>query len=799
MRIQLIAFVAVMAVFISPAGPSRRLARAEEPVTITVTDKALVPDTIRLGINLTEDNNYDNAMVKVRLAENFEGVRYRMCTWGPLQDEHGAYVWFPPTRDPEVWEAMKGKFRYTILGGPAKGTTGFIKDIRMQVCPADDQKREVCYIEFDKRVPPWTEGEQHGILLEMERPTQGSIRETITGAVCNTVGDPIHIGDVPPGSFGRAALWLKGTDQIAHYAYVPVLANVAVIPGSWRVQLWAKARSGNPTFHVNMGGSSPDACVKKIEIPLDGEWEKHDLTINLPEGTEASNVYLVASEGEVLVDDVLLWKEEPGANPTAFRDICVDALLKLKPGVLRRVQMGGSDLKTNLRPGLRQMAWTRYFPNLLRGGRNTARGYVFTMHDFYLLCEYIGADPWYCVPGTLYPEETNILMEYLGAPPDVGYGKVRAGLGHPTPWTDVFDTIYVEIGNEAWNPSGYATGSYNGPDHWKDIIAIGKASPHYRENILFVAGSQAASSHRTNVVLENAPNADRVAVAPYIVHWLFKDEVAPLQSDEELFEWLFGFTARRVLHPEGSMRRQFENARAKGVELATYEHNYHMTHPSAEEDGAPIGLRNRLIASLGGGINLVNDSLHMMRELGVRSQCFFNLSQKHFREGVKLWGFTPGLNVNDQRYRPSFLATEIANHVIGGDLVETRHSAEEPTFSAWGRFGRQRPRQEPELTTYGPLPSLWSYAFKDGQTRGLILFNLDTTRAHTVRLQLPGAVRGRTARSWRLAADSIAANNEYETGEPQVKIAEETMKNFTSGSEITLPPHSMLALKWDEQ
>ena len=35
-------------------------------------------------------------------------------------------------------------------------------------------------------------------------------------------------------------------------------------------------------------------------------------------------------------------------------------------------------------------------------------------------------------------------MEYLGAPADVGYGRRRAELGHPQPWTEVFDHIHVE-------------------------------------------------------------------------------------------------------------------------------------------------------------------------------------------------------------------------------------------------------------------------------------------------------------------------------------------------------------------
>ena len=156
----------------------------------------------------------------------------------------------------------------------------------------------------------------------------------------------------------------------------------------------------------------------------------------------------------------------------------------------------------------------------------------------------------------------------------------------------------------------------------------------------------------------------------------------------------------------------------------------------------------------------------------------------------------PGLNLHEPRYRPSFLATEIANHVIAGDLVETTHSAGEPTFTAKGVLYRQW-GQEPKVTEYGPIPAIRSYAFRDNHRRGLILFNFDAEQTHTVKLAIPGAVRGKTATAWRLAADSIAANNEYETGEPQVRIDEETINDFTAARQIDVSPDSMLVLQWE--
>jgi hypothetical protein len=763
-------------------------AQAADVTTVRITDQALVTDTIRLGINTCGDNYWDSAIVKTRVAENFEGVRYRMITWGPVQDENGLATWFSPPK--EAFEAMKGKVRYRILGGPAKGATGVIKDFATKKIR---DGRTLTYIVFDKTVPA-SGGSKNGLLLEFERLDQGCIGETSNTAFWNAAQNAACIGDVPPGSFGKAALWLKGAEKKAHYTFVPIWANQIDPDGTWRVQFWAKAKAGKPTLRLNL------RAARIPEMQPDAQWRKHDLHVELSNWPARDNSIAMrfeAADGDVLLDDIVIWKEEQHRNPTPFRDTMVDVIRKLRPGILRYLQMGGSDLETNLRPRLEQVAWSRDFRDLLRGARNKARRYRFNLHDYYLLCEHVGAAPWYCLPGTLHPEEIPRLMEYLGAPADVGWGKLRAQLGHPEPWTEVFDTIYIEFGNEAWNPGGYATGSFNGPDHWRDQIAAGKASPHYKPCVVFVAGSQAASPWLTRRIMEDVPNADRYAIAPYLMNQTPKTTLAPLDTDDKLFRWVHAYTLRRVLEPGGNVFKQYENVKGTDKELASYEHHFHITLPQEKDGGAPVARRNHIIASLGGGVNILNDALLMMREKKIRAQCLFNLNQKQFYEGIKLWGFCPGLSLTDQRYRPVFLATEIANKVIGGDLVATEHTGAKPTFGATGLF--EDTRRKGTVTTYENIPTLWSYAFKDGTRRGLILVSLDTHAKHPVALQFAGKVKDGAATAWWLTADDIGANNEYETGTPQVKIVEETINNFASGRTIELPPHSMLALKWEEE
>ena len=720
------------------------IAHGAEPVEVTITDKVLVTQTKRLGINTGGDNYYNSAMRKVRAAANFEGVRYRMCTWGPVMDETGLYVYFSPSKDREAWQAMKGKVRYTILGGPNKGKQGVIKDIRVQdTILHNGKKGRYCYIEFDQPMTPHKE-HQIGVMLELDRLDQGSIREKSNPEFWNTPGNTAHIGDVPPGSFGQAALWLKAGEGSSRYAFGLSFGRMlAAGDTQWKVSLWAKAKTGSPTLTVHVG-------EQHRQVPLTDEWVHHDLEITLPGTSPNDNIAGVvkAEGGDVLIDDIEFILDEPSRNPTPFRDILIDPLKKLNPGILRVLQTGGSDLAGILRPRLQQVGWSRDFRNLLRGGRNTAYFYGSSLHDFYVLCEYVGADPWYCLPGTIHPEEVNLFMEYLGGSADTVGGKIRADLGHPQPWTEVFEHIYVEIGNEAWNPAGYATGSYNGPGHWSDIFAKVKASPYYSTKVRCIAGGQSGAPHITRRALENAPNADLACIAPDMIHKLKKTDIEPLDTDEKLFKWIFAFADWRVNEADGEVRMNFEYATAADAELCIYEHNYHITKPSAKKDGAPIELRNRIIASLGGGVNLIKS--FAAHAAGLR--CPLPVPLHPEPEAVPGRSQALGLHGGPEHPGPA-LPAQLPGHGTRQQGYRRRprgNPAQRRRTGIHGLFGTSlgaRWAQKPEFSDYGPLPTLRSYAFKDGKTRGLILVNLDTKDPHDVKVNFPGTVKDKAARA----------------------------------------------------
>ncbi len=785
--------VSVTLLFVLTAGLPAQLsvslaAETDDVTVIEMTDKVLVTDTVRFGINLGGDTYYSGAaLVKDRARENFEGTSYRQCHFGPGSDSEGASTWFGSQYGD--WDKILVGAKYTILSGPSRWTTGTLKGISTKPFMHQDAMKPSRYFQFDQAIEPMPAN--GGFMVESLRLDEGCLRSL--DGFWTSKHNEIVIGDVPENSFGCAALKLNGLQDKAHHRFQTFYQRFGDTNGTWRVRFWAKAAGGEPRLRI-----SPDRYGEPVDIVPSKQWREYERTLTVtgfPEPKDAQDnrmpfFTIEASAGNVLVDDVELWQAGSN-NPTVFRDDCIAMLRRFNPGPVRTLQMGGSTVDNTLSPPLKSHRYNSR-PNAKMGPYHSQSRDPYSLHELYTLCELIGAEPWYCLPGTLNRQEMTHFIEYLGGPAHVGYGKKRAEMGQPRPWTEVFKTIHVEFGNEAWNNAGsYQCGGFNGPGYWQDLIETGKNSAYYQPNIVFHAAGQASYVGRNEGIMKNAPNADRFSVAPYIIQSLTKDDAERMDTNDRLFRWAFGWAIHRSRDSDGTMRENYELAKQAGIELSIYEVNHHITHG----DG-PLEPRNRLVTSIGGGLNVANNMLTMMKDHHLRSQCLFSLAQHSYTAhgvgAVRLWGTALCMRKGHERYRPTFLACAIANKVIGGCLVETRHRGEDPTFEATGTF-----RHNKGVETLRNLPVIWSYGFAEGARRGLILVSLDTAKTRSVAIEFEGRVARGTARQWLLSADRISANNEYEAGDPQVKMTESEVSGFASGKRIQLHPFSMLALEWE--
>jgi hypothetical protein len=454
--------------------------------------------------------------------------------------------------------------------------------------------------------------------------------------------------------------------------------------------------------------------------------------------------------------------------------------------------MGGSTIKNTINPPIKSFNYqSSRFPIKLDGygARTTQDSYG--LHQFYTLCEHIGAQPWFSLPGTMHEDEMTYFMQYLAGDSSTPGGRHRIELGHKKPWTETFKIIHIEFGNEAWNNAPhYGQGGYNKAGYWTDLVNTGKRSPFYTKKIIFHAGVQAANISGTKAVIKANPNADAFALGPYIIHSLDNSQLDEMKTEDAFFRWVLSFPVWRATASDGTMVKQYEMASKNNQGLSVYEINHHITGGDA-----PLDMRNKIADGMGGATSVLNSMLLHMKHQKVRTQCLFNATGNYYiklkdnpRALVHLWGAILSLDTKTgPRYRPTFLTTQMANGVISGDLVQTRHSSNEPTFSAHGIYTRGAVPK-----TIDDIPSLYSYAFKTKKGTGLILVNLDIKNSHSIKIQ-QGKNNQEKAKRQTLTGKSFTANNEFEVGKAQVSIIEDTVD---VNAKISIPPHSVITLQW---
>ncbi|MBI5723215.1 MAG: sigma-70 family RNA polymerase sigma factor [Planctomycetes bacterium] len=826
------------AILVAQGGktPTETVVQTTAPVTavpatpgdatvVEITDKVLVKDCVPFGVNLSYGNDSPEASpwLKDRIRASFEGSTYRQCLLGVVQDETGVTLWVGPS--PE-WQKIHLGAKFTILNGPAKGMTGTIKEITTKKVVIDGKEKEYPYYVFDKTVPappldksglPDPQVGPPGVMVEKLLFDEGYIGESSNYFLPNAgmkdkfpqgPREDVLIGDVRPGSTGRAVCHLIApeTGNKAFIRFDTIAQHLGQTNGTWKVSFWAKAKAGTPAMEVLAVKDMRGTVSPAQKITLEKDWKKYDLTFDVagipepadwkdPKKSSNGRLYFLweVGGGEALLDEVSAQMADE-QNPTVFRDDLIATLKRLNVGSVRSNQQGGNTIDNIFTPGFLNHCGTSSRSAILLGPYGNVKRLPFSVSEMYTLCEQIGSDPWYCLPGTLHKEEMSKFMEFIGAPADTGLGKLRAQLGHPKPWTESLRFIHVEIGNEAWNSAPpYHSSGFWGSDYWRELIETAKKSPYYRPNVLFHVGGPVSPTKNT-LILQYTPNGDRLSIAPYLLDDDYrKEDMAFLDTQDKFYRWLLAWPIFRSRDPRGKTYKNYQLAKKANMELSIYEINYGVyadkNSPWMEEP------RKRMFTTLGGGIGLINNLLVMLKEQGIRTQNVFPLASG---SDGGLWDFVLSMRKGHERYRPNFLGLSTVNQAIGGDLVETIHAGADPKWGGEGLFYIEW-KKEPQCIKYENIPCIMSYAFRNKNKRGLILVNLDLAQNLPVQLRFPGEAKGGKAVSRLLTADKITASNEWEVGEPQVSIKEETITDFSSGRKIVVPPFSMISLTWEDK
>lgn len=748
-------FIAAVALAFSAAGCQPGPA---DQASIEITDHIVRRNVLRLGMNLAGTNFYDSGqMMKNLLFRNpgFEGEIYQSvirCAAGTPNscvDDNPSTAW--PSG---FWDGAA----YEFFQGNARGRTG---KIQSSTAPAEGRGTAFLLGEDGPAV-------QAGDYLIVKKAFPGNGQTGWWPTSCCGGSVRTELNDLPPGSQGKQAIRLSamggGKAELSSFLDSTEGRTFLQLRGRYRLSFRGKGAGGANRLNVNVVRNTASMAARYFTrtVNLAPRWENYSFEFSAGEtglSVGTLQVDFAPLDADVLLDDVVLEQADGDPkNVTAFRDPVLAALRRLQPGLLRfwGGQLGET-LDNQIAPQFARQragfsAWSKQQDDI-----------HYSLPEFLSLCEAVGARPYYVVPTTFSTAEMRGLIEFLGAPASGGYGARRAESGHAEPWTKTFPRIYLEFGNEAWN------GIFKGGTIEDAAAYGGRAAELFRaaraaegfdpSRFSLILGGQAVNPERNRAILSASSAYDALAVAPYQMN-----DVDASGGNEELFAPLFA-EPKTINAPGGYMGRNaaLAHAAAGSPSLMVYEVNVSTTGGAISQAAL-----DRFIPSMGTGLAVVENMLLMLRELGVREQMFWSLPQYSFRRGdgkvVKLYGAVVDMGVTDRK-RPQYLAMELVNHALSGDMVETKRTGAE---------------------------GIESFGFSSGGNRSLVLLNLNLVGSVEVNFRGPSTPHGKVEIA-RLHAPSIDSNNE--DGE-NVAITRWTEASFRLHETVRLPPYSITVLSW---
>jgi hypothetical protein len=406
--------------------------------------------------------------------------------------------------------------------------------------------------------------------------------------------------------------------------------------------------------------------------------------------------------------------------------------------------------------------------------------------DFLVLCQAVGAEPWYTMPTGMSTQEMSNLMDYLGGSTSTVYGAKRAAMGQTAPWTTVFPTIHLEFGNEVWNaanPGASISDSVSYGKRASVIFAAAKASPSYASKSFdFIINGFESDPYWTGQVLAASSDYDTVDAAPYLMYNLNSTATTeaifgPLLAQPESFSSVStGMMAQNAATAAGAPHP---------AKLAIYE-----TNLSTNQGSATQAVVNSTVPSIGAGLASTESMLLMMRDLGVNEQNLYSLtglqagfhgSNSSAASTTPLWGAVVDLGGQTNRMRPTFLTEQLANSAILPTLLSTSQSGTNPTWN-------QAYTTNDDFSFSG-AHYIQSFAFTDGNKLNVIVFNLSRTSALPISFAGLNTPVGAATIS-TLTAPAITATNETASN---VAITS-TSETLTAGQTVSLPPFSMTVI-----
>lgn len=219
---------------------------------------------------------------------------------------------------------------------------------------------------------------------------------------------------------------------------------------------------------VSLTDSDDGICAEGSISDITAKWQKYTLELRASTTCDQSRLVVKVNEpGTLCLDMISLFpKDIWQGRPNGLRKDLVEILAELEPGFIRFpggcIVEGHSIINAyRWKDTIGGVARRKANPNLWGYYQSYGLGF----HEYFLLCEDLGAKPVPIVNAGLscqvrgaeyvpmdqldeWVQDALDLIEYANGPIDSPWGSKRAANGHPEP----FELEYLGIGNENWGP-----------------------------------------------------------------------------------------------------------------------------------------------------------------------------------------------------------------------------------------------------------------------------------------------------------------------------------------------------------
>jgi hypothetical protein len=562
---------------------------------------------------------------------------------------------------------------------------------------------------------------------------------------------------VPPGETASRSLMLTDanteTNGISQYIYIGIDTYESFLPGhTYRADVWLKESAGTDgtaTFSI--------AGVSHTFTGLGTEW-KH-VTWDFPAPSSLSGNDPEPKAGISFNAPGTLWVNHFQVYDASFPPFTLNPQVKqawtdFHPGTMRiwsGFDDNGNYAYWSLAEWIGAEKLARDNPGI--GNQYEGSANLELLPTALAYAKELGAKPWLMLNMSYDDVEIANLIEYLEAPAGVGFAVHRPA-NHPGPYTDDFENIYLEVGNEEWGtqvtPVNFAYGQW--AQFWIDSAKKLANYDPKGSKIQWIVNGFFLQPSFGSAAIAQAPDAKWVDYA------IYSGGDDSLTGDP--------YYQSDLLTLVSSNKGLIDNMVAQQQVDALNGHKYRLTaYESGPGDDTPVHQGDTSLAAAVGSLDV--ELYAALRGFGPENYFLYNL------------GSGPYTSHSDFKYgllpHPAWEAFQMRNRYCHGPMTWTI------------------PNSVPVTNDSNQYPLIGVYTFHDTNAgkndAQVVVISRDLNNTTPVTLHFPFTPTG-TATLHTLTGDP-RGNNDTALAIP---IATQTLTGITANYTFNMPPGSVYIL-----